>query len=403
MSTLQISLLVIGALVVLAVYVFNLVQERRMRRRVESQFTPHEDVLLGDDAKGAPLRVEPSLRVTGLDGDTVVGHGGAPAAGSASPAGGDYVGDDAEGASVAVAAADVPASRPAAAQALAGGAVAVAPAEQPDADTELVVVFRLRAPMSSANFRADTRGEFGKALRWLGRRHTDEAWLPLHDDQQAFEIAEIAACLMLVDRDGPLSVAQLQTFLRMVVDRAGALPADVVLPKADEVLDKARALDRICADLDVQIGINLVKPEGAAQPTIPGTRLRGVAEAAGFRLGNRGVFEYWSEDVDLPLFSLQSQRGESLSAESLRSLQPTGLTLLLDVPRTPDAVKAFDQMRAIAKRLAATLEAILVDDNRKPLSDAALGTIRSQVHETVAAMRASHIEPGSGRALRLFH
>jgi len=65
-------------------------------------------------------------------------------------------------------------------------------------------------------------------------------------------------------------------------------------------------------------------------------------------------------------------------------------------------VRAYDLMRAVAKRLATTLEAALVDDNRRPLPEASLGAIRSQVQQVVAAMRAAHIEPGSPRALRLF-
>jgi FtsZ-interacting cell division protein ZipA len=62
----------------------------------------------------------------------------------------------------------------------------------------------------------------------------------------------------------------------------------------------------------------------------------------------------------------------------------------------------FDQMRLAAKRLAKTLEAVLVDDNRRPLDDASLTAIRTQVQATAAALREANIDPGSPRALRLF-
>jgi FtsZ-interacting cell division protein ZipA len=55
-----------------------------------------------------------------------------------------------------------------------------------------------------------------------------------------------------------------------------------------------------------------------------------------------------------------------------------------------------------AKRLAHTLGADLVDDNRRPLDDPALATIREQVESAADALRAVHIEPGSPRALALF-
>ena len=52
-------------------------------------------------------------------------------------------------------------------------------------------------------------------------------------------------------------------------------------------VERAETLDRICADHEAQIGLTLLK---AAPATIPGTRLRGVAEAAGFRLAGEGQF-----------------------------------------------------------------------------------------------------------------
>src|SRR5258706_6369214 len=64
MSDLQWSLLVIGAMVIGAVYVYNLLQERRFRRRLEQAFgDAPDDVLLrgGENAGLAGERVEPQL------------------------------------------------------------------------------------------------------------------------------------------------------------------------------------------------------------------------------------------------------------------------------------------------------------------------------------------------------
>ena len=63
MSDLQVSLLVIGAVVVGAVYLFNWTQERRLRQRLERAFgTEHDDVLL----RPAPVAAEPDQRVEPL-------------------------------------------------------------------------------------------------------------------------------------------------------------------------------------------------------------------------------------------------------------------------------------------------------------------------------------------------
>ena len=59
-------------------------------------------------------------------------------------------------------------------------------------------------------------------------------------------------------------------------------------------------------------------------------------------------------------------------------------------------------MKLAARRMAQTLDTALVDDNRRPLDDAALAAIRQQVDAAAAALRDVHIEPGSARALALF-
>jgi FtsZ-interacting cell division protein ZipA len=102
------------------------------------------------------------------------------------------------------------------------------------------------------------------------------------------------------------------------------------------------------------------------------------------------------------LFTLQNLRPDPFSAETLRLTATNGVVFLLDVARLPDPVRVFDQMKLAARRLAATLGAELVDDNRRPLDDAALAAIREQVDTAADALRTVHIEPGSARALALF-
>ena len=79
-----------------------------------------------------------------------------------------------------------------------------------------------------------------------------------------------------------------------------------------------------------------------------------------------------------------------------------GIVLLLDVPRVADPVRVFDHMRMAAKRMTQTLEGVLVDDNRRPLNDASLAAIRTQVQTTAAALSEANIDPGGPRAVRLF-
>jgi hypothetical protein len=130
--------------------------------------------------------------------------------------------------------------------------------------------------------------------------------------------------------------------------------------------------------------------------------LRGVAEAAGFRLASGGRFEYIHEDTGTVEYFLQNARNEPFTADSLRLTTTPGVVFVLDVPRVVDPMRTFDRMKLVAKRMAKTLNAELVDDNRRALDDAALTGIRAQVEAAALALRRVHIEPGSARALALF-
>ena len=223
-------------------------------------------------------------------------------------------------------------------------------------------------------------------------------WQLLRPDTPG-EFTEIAACLLLADRAGAVTRPLIERFVRLVGEIAASLPATVDAPDAQSEAERAEALDRLCADLDVQVGLTVLKTGPAA---IAGTRLRGVAEAAGFRLTDNGRFDWVQEDTGSLLYSLQNIRSEPFTAESLRLTSTPGAVFILDVPRVSDPVRVFDQMKLAAKRMTKTLDAALVDDNRHPLDDAKLATIREQVQATATALREINIVPGSPRALALF-
>jgi len=369
-QSLFIALVVAGVALIVGVLVYNLLQERRARRRLDRSFGRPADP--GE-------RAEPTLR-----------RDSAP---------------DATGQSVAIE--DVP-------EAVAEEPIDEVPEEPalpvplgvqrsardggaPDPDIECVVLLDPQSPVPSAALSGARGARLEKPARWLGRRGPSLPWQSV--DAAAGPWQQVAACLLLADRAGAASRADISSFLGVVATAAAELPAEFAPPDAGEEAERAEALDRLCADLDVQIGLTILKSELGQ---IAGTRLRGVAEAAGFRLAPGGHFEYLQEDTGAVLCSLQNYKQEPFSVESLRALTTPGVILIIDVPRVADPVRVFDQMRLTAKRLAHTLEGVLVDDNRRPLDDAALTAIRAQVQATAAALREANIDPGGPRALRLF-
>jgi hypothetical protein len=396
MTSLQLGLILAGALVVGAVLVYNWLQERKIRKRIDEAFGAAAG---GSGTNGAPSsvsgRIEPTLQ-DGRGASAVPENAPTPE-GDAADDGGfepplevqDRIASDME------AAVYVPP------QPL-GAAAPAAPTErgapQPDPDIECIVALQPAKPISAGALAAGLHARVGRPIRWFGRRGDGLPWQLLKSDTVG-EFSDVIACLLLANRTGAASRPLLEGYFRVVSEIAASVPAAIVAPDASSEAARAEALDRICADLDVQIGLTLLKSEATL---IPGTRLRGTAEAAGFRLAEGGRFDWVSEETGAVLYSLQNYRSEPFTAETLRATSTPGAVFVLDVPRVVEPVRTYDQMKMLAKRMAQTLDATLVDDNRRVLDDAALQAIRDQVRSTMTALREVNIEPGSPRALALF-
>jgi hypothetical protein len=267
--------------------------------------------------------------------------------------------------------------------------------ELPDPDIECVARLQALAPIRGVLLMDAVERTYAKPCRWVGKQ-AGGGWSAVRDVDL---YTEVAACLVLADRSGPLSEKGYADFRAAIEELGQAIPAAFVMGGRREELERAVELDAFCADVDIQIGLNLLRRDGGRWT---GTRLRGVAEASGLRLNGDGQFDYTGEEGDVVLFRMQNREDQPLRAESMKVLSTGGVTLLLDVPRVTEPVKVYDQMRALAKRLATTLDAELVDDKSKVLTDAGLQTIRTQLQTVQATMRAKGIEPGGARALRLF-
>jgi ZipA, C-terminal FtsZ-binding domain len=406
MTSLQLGLFAAGAALVGAVIVYNWFQERRVRRRIEDAFGKRADGAgaLQDSSAAASGRIEPTLpsgpgpnavpenapRAGGVE-DSVDDGGYEPPLEIHARIASDIAADGFAPASLST-------EDGTSASLAARSSVGERNSPQPDPDIECIVTLQPVRPVSAGALAAGLHARLGMPLRWFGRRGTGLPWQILKSDTVG-EFAEVAACLLLANRAGAASRPLIEAYVRVVAELASALPAAFVATDAAAEAARAEVLDRICAELDVQIGLTVLKTAAA---TIPGTRLRGIAEASGFRLADGGRFDWVQEETGTVLYSLQNYRSEPFTADTLRVTSTPGAVFLLDVPRVTEPVRVYDQMKIAAKRMAKTLDAALVDDNRRALDDAALNAIREQVRKTAAALREVHIEPGSPRALALF-
>ena len=400
MTTLQLGLIAAGVVLVACVMLYNWAQQRKLKRKVRAPAKT-------DPTPKAPARrTEPTLSAPELRRDVP------PAMGR-----GESRGEDASRPSPQRAAPSVQRDAPptisvpkteavppgaSAPELTPGDLAAMLPRTErlaePDPDAECLVTLQRARPISLQELESAMQLRVGKPMRWFARTTSRDDW-QLITNESGGPWTEFVVGMLLADRAGAVTKAQLERFIRNITDAAADLDGKCLVPDADAELARAETLDRLCADVDVQIGLTLLK---AGPAMIPGTRLRGVAEAAGFRLTDSGRFEWSPEEGGPVLFTLQNLRGEPFSAESLRTSSLPGVVMVLDVPRVHDPLRVFDQMKLAAKRMAQTLDATLVDDNRRPLTDAALGAIREQVGGTAAALKAMNVDAGSPRALALF-
>lgn len=359
MSDLQIGLLALGALVVVCVLAFNKFQEVRARREATRHFASgHEDVLLkpgsgeagkaGSDAVAVPPRtwVEPTWK------------------------------DEAEPALDA----DIP---PMPADTVTPTRPTSNVLSPPVLDERIDFIAELQfvEPLLGSHLVMEI--EKFAAARIIGCDGFNLAaagWEGL-DRDSVYEMARIG--IQLSDRGGPLRADELEQFQQWVGEAAARLGAMIDWSGMQSPLTRAAELDAFCAEVDVQIGVNLV-----GVVPLPETKVRGLAEAAGFKREDDGVFRRRDE-----------QGGEVLA---LRQSAPVAISLVYDVPRVSREAAAFGMMMHCARTMAKSLDARIVDDNGRLLDDSMQGTILSSLGTIHARMEAADMPAGGALAQRVF-
>jgi hypothetical protein len=191
----------------------------------------------------------------------------------------------------------------------------------------------------------------------------NEAWAPI---QQRFarrvlllvDHLQVRAAIQLVSRAGVLSDAEVLEFRAMVETMATQLGAAVHAPEMRHALEAAREIDRTCADTDIQVALHVV----------------GIG------------------------FTPAEFAGQPFQAAA----REDGVTLTLDVARTPEPRTSYEAMVRAGRQLAQARGGRLVDDTGKELDERALAAIGTQLDAVRQRLAGCGIEPGSPLALRVF-
>lgn len=207
----------------------------------------------------------------------------------------------------------------------------------------------------------------------------------------------VACALQLADRSGPVDAETLDRFKRVVESRAKSLGLPVVWQGDYAPQQQAQKIDTFAIEVDKTVEFHLMAVQGAFHAT----KLRGLAEASGMYLTDKGRFDLFNNLNQLE-FSLRNYEGKPFSAEMLKTAVLTAVTFQLEIPTTLNSVQVFDHMLEVATTMAQSLNATITDVNRRPLGDVQLEKIRQQLKIISENMAAQGILPGSPHALRLF-
>jgi FtsZ-interacting cell division protein ZipA len=284
------------------------------------------------------------------------------------------------------------------------------------AQVDLIAVLHLAAELTvdqiSSTLKNDFEG-YDKPV-FLYIQTPDLRWLLLSDVSTKPEFADqkiskVTCSLQLADRAGPVSRSVLNRFQLAVESLGLDIDAQVEWQSTTDAAADAVALDAFCIDVDKTMGFHLLHGENGA---FTGTKLRGLAEAQGMELAADGSFKYYDEAskkqtmsasvTPAPSFVMFNRDHYPFSPDMLRQSVVKGITFQLDIPHVTNCTEAYNHMVQVAKQMETGLNALLVDDNNRPLGDVQIEKIRHQLKIIQATMLTRGIVPGSDVAHRLF-
>ena len=360
MTDLQLALLALGGVFIVAVIAYNVWQERRARARAERAFgAPKADALFNAPPAQAPERREPTI-------------------GRTPPA-----------TQVEMPEQELPRKLPVEELEAPGG-----PMAEISSRIDTVAVILADDPVMSEQLDPLLDALQAHTTRTHVEGIVGEQWHPVESSpRQSWR--ELRVGLQLASRAGPVSEDEIERFNRAIADFAAGLSAVSQREAPAAAAARARELDRFCAEADVEVAVNVVGHFGA---TFAVARVKSLALESGMSETASGELVSYATDGS-PEFVIR--RFDDAAAKASAAYY-TGLTFALDLPQVREPRAAFDDMVGVAETFAAKLGGQLVDDNRKPLSDAGLASIRRTVEKVAQDMEAHGVPAGSALARRLF-
>jgi len=339
MSDLQIGLILLGVLLIAAVLLFNWWQDRRVRRQMQSRFPQVDnDPLM---AQATQERKEPSVQVAERLGVLKID---------------DFPNDEIDPGCEAVIDIQLP-------QAIAG--------------EQLLDVLKrhLRFQIKPLRvFVLDEQGQLEQFPRAGGH------------------YVGVQLAVLLADRQGPLTDVQWSRLWSAAECIAQEYDGSVDGPEQAAVIEQAQMLDKVCAQLDAQVGLRVHLPQPMALERV---------EQALIDVGLMQTEDHyaWLAESGLPRFMVlfEDQGRADFLADSLSEL-----SLLLDLPHSPKDEQAFSRMAGVGRDLAARLGGSLTDDQGNPVDPSVDAELDEQLLVIYERLEEAGFIAGESRTKKVF-
>lgn len=209
----------------------------------------------------------------------------------------------------------------------------------------------------------------------------------------------LQAGVQLANRLGPLNEIEFSEFVMKVQQFADALQANPDFPEMMQEVARARELDQFASAHDAQLGFTVRARRASWSPGY----LTQHAAAQGFVAGvlpGRMVLPS-SQPGGAPVLVLQYETQAALADDpeqsALREFQ-----LSLDVPHVPRGEQPYQRMCEVAVALAQTMEGVVTDGSEQALSEEFMQGIAVDLDKLYDALAQRELDAGSALARRLF-
>ncbi|VVE71525.1 cell division protein FtsZ [Pandoraea captiosa] len=233
-----------------------------------------------------------------------------------------------------------------------------------------------------------------KPVNVEGRLDEHSSWEPIRTGGR---YQQLRMAVQLANRAGALNEVEFSEFSNLVQTLADAVDALPELPDMMETVARGRELDAFAAQCDAQLSVNVLS-DGAPWSA---NYVQAVATQDGLLLSRDGMRFVKLDARQNPVFMLQFGDTNFLR-DDLTYKGGDLITMLLDVPVADEDLLPFRLMCDYARSIGQRIGGRVVDDQRRPLSDAALQNVDKQLLKLYERLEARGLPAGSPVTRRLF-